>query len=328
MQESPCQKCILIIDLVLLGNSSKQTLMSISRTENLEQKFQKLVRQTVKNKEDKRRMLLALEKARMVHEGQQRQSGEDYLLHPLQVAINLQKAFSDPNLTIAGLLHDTVEDGKDIGLQRVCRRFGKDVCFLVDSVTKTILHYYRNQKKTFEDKIEKTLWGGMKDVRVLLLKIYDRENNLSDLENLSPHKQIRMSFETQAIYFPLLEILGIEKSYSISKVEKYFKKFLKDNHIQNEKKLKKLLLLKGFQKIGRKEYDIIYKNSDKIMWTVNDRKFYSTLCQSEEFNKSTGNIRFWSDGKKFKAFFYLQKGMVIKNQTSRLEISRFKYDTK
>jgi len=269
-------------------------------------------------------MLLALEKAAMVHNGQQRQSGKDYLLHPLQVAINLQKAYQDPNLTIAGLLHDTVEDGDDVSLQRVCRRFGKDVCFLVDSVTKTILHYYK-QKNEFEDKIEKTLWGGLRDVRVLLLKIYDRENNLSDLENLIPNKQIRMSFETQAIYFPLRDILKIGKIDSIPEIESVFKKFLKDNKIKNEKELKNFLFQKSYRDLNKDVYDIVYKNSNQVVWIIQDRKFYANLCQSDEFNKSAGKVRFHSDGKDFKASFNFRKGMVIDHHKSKIGISKFKY---
>jgi (p)ppGpp synthase/HD superfamily hydrolase len=96
---------------------------------------------------------------------------------------------------------------------------------------------------------------------VLLLKIYDRENNLSDLENLSPHKQIRMSFETQAIYFPLRDILKIKETDSILEIESVFKKFLKNNEIKNEKEFKKFLFKKSYRDLNKDVYDIIYKNS-------------------------------------------------------------------
>ena len=292
----------------------------------LKKQFRELANKTVKDRKDRRRMFLALEKAEIIHKSQQRQSGDAYILHPISVAIDLQKAYGDPNLTIAGLLHDVVEDGENVNLKKVCRTFGKDVCFLVDSVTKTILHY-EGEKKMFNDKLEKTLWGGMKDVRALLLKLHDRENNLSDLENLMPHKQIRMSFETQAIYFPVREILKTGKTDSIAEIESVFKKFLEDNKIENENEFKDFLFQKSYLDFNKHIYDIVYKNSDKIIWTVSDVDFCRKLCQNDGFDISSRNVCFHYDGRNFRADFIFKKGFVIEKQEAKFELTNFHYSS-
>ena len=69
------------------------------------------------------------------HDGQKRASGEDYIVHPLNVALNLLNLGGDRDMIIAGLLHDVVED-TDTTLDQLREMFGEDVAMLVDGVTK------------------------------------------------------------------------------------------------------------------------------------------------------------------------------------------------
>ena len=45
-----------------------------------------------------------------LHKGQKRQSGEDYVSHPLTVAFILSEMKADSDTICAALLHDTIED--------------------------------------------------------------------------------------------------------------------------------------------------------------------------------------------------------------------------
>ena len=54
----------------------------------------------------------AYEYAKTLHEGQYRQSGEPYIIHPLNVAYILAEMHADKDTVCAGLLHDTIEDTK------------------------------------------------------------------------------------------------------------------------------------------------------------------------------------------------------------------------
>ena len=74
--------------------------------------------------------------ATAVHEGQKRESGEPYIIHPIAVAEYLMDMGMDSATVIAGVLHDTVEDGKDISLDEISKRFSAEVAHLVDGVTK------------------------------------------------------------------------------------------------------------------------------------------------------------------------------------------------
>ena len=69
------------------------------------------------------------------HKGQKRQSGEDYIIHPLIVAYILAEMHADSDTVCAGLLHDTLED-TNASKEEIITLFGENVCTLVEGVTK------------------------------------------------------------------------------------------------------------------------------------------------------------------------------------------------
>ena len=289
---------------------------------NIEEKFLNLISNCSKN--DKDFIILAFNFARKVHDGQKRKSGEDYIVHPISVAYSIYKKYKDVNLTVAALLHDVVEDGEDLDIKEIYKKFGEEVGFIVDAVTKINSGYYNN-KIVFSDKIEKMLWGGMKNIRVLLLKILDRDNNLSDLKNLLPHKQVRMSFETQAIYYPLYKILQIDNALSLKETEKIFNVFLSKNNIKNKNQFKDFLLSDCFFEISNDMYDMIYKNSDRVIWTIEDKLFYADLCKDKNFYNSIGLLSLWSDGINFRAAFLFKNGIIhSSNMSTKFKILKYK----
>lgn len=106
--------------------------------------------------------------ARKAHEGQTDKGGKPYILHPIAVAQIVQNFGGDETTIYASLLHDVVED-TPVKLEEIEAKFGKDVAFLVDGVTKT---------DTFEGTLEKVAKYTEKDKRVLLIKLADKAHNL------------------------------------------------------------------------------------------------------------------------------------------------------
>ncbi len=149
--------------------------------------------------------------AKLAHAGQKRLSGEDFVVHPLAVARRLAEWRLDSTSIIAGLLHDTIEDG---GAKRedIVSGFGERVAELVDGVTKvTTLRLRGSKEAIFTENLRKMLLVMAKDLRVILVKLADRLHNLNTLYALPLKKQIENAEETLEIYAPLAERLGMGK---------------------------------------------------------------------------------------------------------------------
>ena len=180
--------------------------------------------------------------ASKAHEGQLRKTGEPYYTHPLAVAQVLHEKFHDEVLTTAALLHDTVEDCS-VNIEDIYKDFGDEVGFLVDALSKNLLTFYKEKTSTdFADKIERLLYAGMKDVRVFLLKIADREHNLLTLKYLKDKKQVRVAFETQAIFSPLSRLLMYKRAKSIPACTRRMNAYLERHKLFNATQLKTFLL--------------------------------------------------------------------------------------
>lgn len=150
----------------------------------------------------------AYEFAKKAHEGQKRSSGDPYIIHPTEVAITLAEMRLDIATIITGLLHDTVED-TGVTLENIEKEFGKDVAELVDGVTKLSRITFRTTEEKQAENFRKMLIAMAKDIRVILVKLSDRLNNMRTLEHLAPEKQKRIAQETLDIYAPLANRLGI-----------------------------------------------------------------------------------------------------------------------
>lgn len=74
----------------------------------------------------------AYELAKSAHEGQKRESSEDYISHPLNVALVLADFHLDVETYIAALLHDVVEDTK-VPIEKIKKEFGENIAFLVNA---------------------------------------------------------------------------------------------------------------------------------------------------------------------------------------------------
>jgi guanosine-3',5'-bis(diphosphate) 3'-pyrophosphohydrolase len=151
----------------------------------------------------------AWEFANLAHTGQKRLSGDPYISHPTVVARTLVSWNLDSTTIIAGLLHDTIEDG---GATRgdLVREFGEDIALIVDGVTKiTDIRLKNSTGEQFIENLRKMLLVMARDLRVILVKLADRLHNMQTLKYLSPEKQVENSIETLEIYAPLAERLGM-----------------------------------------------------------------------------------------------------------------------
>ena len=145
------------------------------------------------------------------HSGQKRKSGEEYIIHPLSVAIILSNLKTDPDTIIAGLLHDVVED-TNTSLDEIEENFGKGVRELVDGVTKlTQLNLVNDKVELQAENLRKMFLAMAKDIRVIIIKLADRLHNLRTLEYQSEEKQKEKALETLEIYSPIANRLGISK---------------------------------------------------------------------------------------------------------------------
>ena len=146
----------------------------------------------------------AYELAEEAHRPQKRKSGLPYILHPLAVAMIVVREMRqrDPSIVCAALLHDVVED-TDHTIEEISARFGPDVAFLVDAVTK------RNKHQV--DNFQHILGSVQDDIRVLILKLSDRLHNMRTLDSMKPQKQWKIASETQFFFAPLAGRLGLYK---------------------------------------------------------------------------------------------------------------------
>ena len=153
-------------------------------------------------------VLRAYEFAKQCHDGQNRQSGEPYITHPLAVASILADMHLDHEGLMAALLHDVLED-THVNKKELKRLFGKTVADLVDGVSKLDEIESTSRAERQADSFQKMTLAMSKDVRVMLIKLADRLHNMRTIKGLSPEKRRRIARETLEIYAPIAQRLGI-----------------------------------------------------------------------------------------------------------------------
>lgn len=139
--------------------------------------------------------------ARDAHGEQTRKSGEPYITHPITVALYLARLFVDESVIIGALLHDVAED-TDRTLEEIEAEFGTSIREIVSGVT------HLANVSQLED-IAHLILAMSSDVRVVLVKLYDRLHNLRTLHYLPIERRRRKALETQRIYVPLAAKLGM-----------------------------------------------------------------------------------------------------------------------
>jgi len=152
----------------------------------------------------------AYEFASKAHAGQNRKSGDPYVVHSLAVADYLaNRLHIDINTVVAGLLHDVPED-TTVTLSEIRKNFGDQVAFMVSGITKLGKIKLRNQKdENYIETLRKMFLAMAADIRVVLIKLADRRHNLETLRFLPLEKQERIARETLELYSPIADRLGM-----------------------------------------------------------------------------------------------------------------------
>ena len=154
----------------------------------------------------------AISFASRVHCNQRRDDGTPFVTHPLTVASYLLDMGMDAPTVIAGVLHDTVEDGDNVQIGDIETMFGHEVAFLVDGVTKLTKsgkQTYVTKKQEQTENLRKLFLAIAEDVRVVIIKLADRLHNMRTIDVCSPQKQIKKSKETIEVYAPLAHRFGM-----------------------------------------------------------------------------------------------------------------------
>jgi GTP diphosphokinase / guanosine-3',5'-bis(diphosphate) 3'-diphosphatase len=157
---------------------------------------------------DRKRVISAFVFACEHHADQRRQSGEDFIVHPVGVAKICAGMRLDTETLCAALLHDTVED-TSASLDEVRVEFGEEVAGLVDGVTKLTGITFQSRDEAQAENYRKMMVAMATDVRVILIKLADRLHNMRTLGAMPKQKQIDKAKETLEIYAPLAHRLGI-----------------------------------------------------------------------------------------------------------------------
>lgn len=162
------------------------------------------------NEEDIDLINRAYDYAYKKHFGVKRISGDDYITHPLNVAMILTDINADADCMAAALLHDTIED-TDSTKEEIAKLFGSEVSLLVDGVTKINRLHFSNAGEQMAANQRKILVGLSEDVRVIIIKLADRLHNMRTLYVMPEERQKKKARETLEILTPVADRLGINK---------------------------------------------------------------------------------------------------------------------
>ena len=189
------------------------------------------------NSEEAEMIKKAYHYAEKLHEGQYRQSGEPYIIHPLNVAYILACIYADRDTICAGLLHDTLED-TNVTKTQIAHDFNPTIANLVDGVTKISKMNFSTKQEQNLANTRKIITGITDDVRIIIIKLADRLHNMRTLEYKKEVKQKENSIETLEIFVPLAYYIG---AYRIkNELEDISFRYLKPDTYKRieEKKLK------------------------------------------------------------------------------------------
>ena len=220
------------------------------------------------------------------HKEQKRESGEPYIIHPIDVAVILAELGMDTSTIVAGLLHDVIED-TDYSYDDIKNIFSEEVANLVSGVTKITKMEYKSKEEQQADNFRKMLLAMANDIRVIIIKLADRLHNMRTLKYMPKEKQKRISKETLDIYAPLAHRLGISKV-------KWELEDLCFRYLHEEE-----------------YYDLVNKISEKRV----EREIYIAKIIKDLYNKlEEAEIDSDIDGRP-KHFYSIYRKMVIKNKS-------------
>lgn len=162
----------------------------------------------IKSDEDIQLIKKAYNFASKVHAGQLRLTGDDYILHPLNVALILTEIYADAQTLATALLHDVI-NFTDTTIEQVEEEFGPEIKALVDGISRINKLSLSADNEALISYHKKILVGLSGDVRIIILKIADRLHNMRTLWAIPEKKRKEKAKETLEILAPIAHRLGI-----------------------------------------------------------------------------------------------------------------------
>jgi len=148
--------------------------------------------------------------AEAIHAGKTRDSGAPYISHPLAVAHSLASMRLDAHTIAAGLLHSTLKENPPASEEELRKRFGSDIVKLVKGTTKITNVQYVSREAYQAENVRKLLLAMAADVRVILVRLADRVDDMETLQWSDRKRQMEVARETKDLFAPLASRLGIE----------------------------------------------------------------------------------------------------------------------
>ena len=203
----------------------------------MEELYQELMSKCISNNykdEDIQLIEKAYKFALEQHKGMKRKNGEDFIVHPLSVAIIVANLNSDAETVISALVHESIDHGHS-SFDEIEELFGEEVKNIVLSLTKVNRLHLLDDSESSSLYLRKVLVALSEDVRVIILKLADRLHNMRTNEGLSKEKQKQKAQETWNVLIPIAHRLGINQLKS--ELEDLCFKYLKPEtyvEIENE----------------------------------------------------------------------------------------------
>ncbi len=160
------------------------------------------------SKADEALIKKAFEFAKQKHGEQVRDSGEPYIIHPLNVAYILAEMNLDEQSIAAALLHDVVED-TETPMSEIKKQFGEEVANLVDGVTKISKMDIPDKEIRSAENLRKVIMSSARDIRIIFIKLADRLHNMRTISSLREERRKRIATEAMEIYAPIAYKLGL-----------------------------------------------------------------------------------------------------------------------
>lgn len=213
------------------------------------------------NKEEIELVKKAYYLAEKAHKDQKRESGEPYIIHPLNVCMNLAEFYADGASLCAGLLHDVVED-TDYTLEYIEQEFTPEIAKLVDGVTKISNMHFNTKDDATNANIRRLINSLNEDVRIIIVKLCDRLHNMETLQHKKEEKQKRSAEETLSIFVPIAYFIGAFRLKC--RLEDICFSYL-DKEAYNDIKAKEIEIEKAYKSCldtARKEVDKVLKEAN------------------------------------------------------------------
>ncbi len=205
------------------------------------------------------------------HDGQKRQSGEDYISHPVAVAQELADMHLDAQAISAAILHDVVED-TEASLGEIEDQFGAEVAVLVDAVSKLDQIQFRSRAEAQAESFRKMMLAMIEDIRVILVKLADRLHNMQTLDAMPTKKKARIARETLDIYAPIANRLGINR----------FKVMLEDLGFRHLYPMRYRVLDKALRRSKGSQRQMVKRISEEFDKTLADEKISAEVVGREK----------------------------------------------